>query len=468
MKRTLFIILLAIHKTILFFGRKLKHIYFGIGTAIKNRYFRSYTESSLPEWVIDEMKCLGQTIDPEIYPTDDLLSKFTHCAIPIRPKPGEVYRQILKDLQYDLYNYCFMLPWLKRGGADYVALLHIKCATEIPGSKVLVILTEPSDSPWLSKLPPNIDIINLQEKYTTISYDEWIIVLIRLFVQVKMERLHIINSKLGWDILTRHNLVLKTMGIKIFASLFADDQGKYGQPIGYAREYLPRCYRYINKVFSDNETFPKLLIKTYGYPKNLFNILRVPPPENMLYKERAPIGKRILWAGRLDREKRPDLLLQIAKAMPDVEFIVYGEPTLTYEKNAIEGLKKLENVKLMGPFSGAESLNFSVYSAFLYTSSYDGMPNIIIAAAFSSIPIIASIVGGIGELITEETGYPVKNIENIEEYVKAIRQALDNPLDAENRAKKAREYVLLKHDGKLFCQQYLEITNEEDISWKNH
>lgn len=451
----------------MFTGRKLKQLYFGIGTTIKNKYFKDLNSTdtlfspNLPEWVVDEMKNLSKSIDdPSIYPTDDLLSKYTKYAVPIRPKPGKIYHQILQDIKYNEYNYCFMFPWLKRGGADYVSLLHVEYANSQPNSKVLVILTESSDSPWISKLPKDVDVINLKDIFKEISYEEAILIITRLLVQLKINTLHIINSRLGWDIVKKHGLALKTVGINIFASLFTDDYDEYYRPVGYAREYLPYCYKYLDLVFSDNETFPKLLCKAYGYPESLFKILRVPPPLNMTYKERQTLSPpKILWAGRLDRQKRPDLLLEIAKKIPDVEFDIYGSPTLTHEKEIIKGLKKQKNVTLLGSFSGAETLPFNIYTAFLYTSQYDGMPNILIAAAYASIPIVASCVGGIGELITEQTGYPIKNIENISDYVNAIKAILDNPEEAENRAKKAREYILKNYTRELFFKNLKEIQN---------
>ena len=39
---------------------------------------------------------------------------------------------------------------------------------------------------------------------------------------------------------------------------------------------------------------------------------------------RSGSGRRVLWAGRLTIQKRPDLLIGAARALPDVAFDVYG------------------------------------------------------------------------------------------------------------------------------------------------
>ena len=99
---------------------------------------------------------------------------------------------------------------------------------------------------------------------------------------------------------------------------------------------------------------------------------------------------------------------------------------------------------------GAEKVPFNDFSVFLYTSQWDGTPTIIIAAAFASIPIVASCVGGVGDIVNEKTGFPIHDIENISLYVNAIRYVLDNPEEAENMAIAAKKYVDKEHSQATF------------------
>jgi glycosyltransferase involved in cell wall biosynthesis len=110
----------------------------------------------------------------------------------------------------------------------------------------------------------------------------------------------------------------------------------------------------------------------------------------------------VLWAGRLDRQKRPDILLAKVKLLPDVSFTVYGATSNDAVKDAITELETSKNVTMMGAYNGAGSLPFSSHDVFLYTSQWDGMPNMILEAASTGIPLVASCVGGVSDVINEK------------------------------------------------------------------
>ena len=42
------------------------------------------------------------------------------------------------------------------------------------------------------------------------------------------------------------------------------------------------------------------------------------------------------------------------------------------------------------------------YDAFLYTSAFDGLPNVLLEALSAGLPVIAPDVGGIGEAVVNE------------------------------------------------------------------
>jgi glycosyltransferase involved in cell wall biosynthesis len=142
----------------------------------------------------------------------------------------------------------------------------------------------------------------------------------------------------------------------------------------------------------------------------------------------------------------------IAKALPDVEFHVFGDTILDEKSGIGDQLKKLKNVRMRGGFDGVERLPFSEFPVFLYTSQWDGTPTMIIAAALASIPIVASRVGGVGDIVTESRGYPVIEIENVAIYATRIKEVLDNPLQAEKKAERASEYVRTEHTDVTFAK----------------
>lgn len=404
----------------------------------------------IPEWVLSEMKDLGRDIDPVLYPSDVFIASCQFYSFPIVPKPGHIYEQLIRQCTVEHYTHCFAIPWLKRGGADLVTLKHIEVANKQPGTKILVMLTEPGESPWRARVPKNVDILDISQHVSSISHEEILVVISRLLIQLRIDVLHIINSRHAWDVICNYGLPIHQR-TKIFASIFCDDYDKYNQPVGFARQYLWRCYKYLTKVFSDNTTFPRLLCQTYGYDQELFSILKIPIEiAHNAVVSRNPVGRRVLWAGRLDRQKRPDLLLAIARSMPDVEFHVYGDTVLESLDKVISELKTLKNIVMEGAFDGVESLPFNEFPVFLYTSQWDGTPTIVIAAASASIPIVASCVGGVNDIVKESTGFPVRDIENVAEYVNNLHYVLENFHEAEMRAVAAMKYVENEHSQSEF------------------
>jgi glycosyltransferase involved in cell wall biosynthesis len=409
------------------------------------------TNPPIPEWALAEMRILGREIDPAIYPNDAFIASCEYYLYPAMPNPGRIYKTLIQQCTVEHYAFCFALPWLVRGGADLVALRHIELAHKSAKGKVLVILTEPGESPWLNKIPEGIDILNVSEIVPQVSHEEILMIIARLLLQLHIDTLHIINSRHVWEVIHRHGLAVRQR-TKIFVSLYSDDYDKDRLPVGYARQYLGSCYEHIEKVFSDNSVFPKLLCDTYGYPRELFKVIKNPAPAVFtggLERPQHPT-RQVLWASRLDREKRPDILLAIAKLLPDISFTVYGSTSNDVMKDAITELQTLDNVKMMGAYNGAESLPFSSHDVFLYTSQWDGMPNMILEAASTGIPVVASCVGGVSDVINEKTGFLIRDIEDASLYAKAIRCVLDNPTEAESLALAARQYVESEHTQATF------------------
>lgn len=451
------------------FGLRVRQHYIRLGYRIKTRLFPEYGSHipdrseigslrqnevwlppAIPEWVLAEMRDIGREIDPVLYPTDVFVAQCQFYTFPVITRPGNLYKRLIASCTSDRYTHCFAIPWLKRGGADFVSLCHIEFAAKQPGSKVLVVLTEPGDSPWLDRIPDGVDVIDASKAVSEISHNELLQVLARVFVQIDIKVLHIINSRHVWEVVCKYGLAI-TQKTRIFASIYCDDIDGFGQPVGFGRMYLGQCYKHLQAVFSDNSAYPALLSRTYGYQSSLFVILRSPINLPVIkFPERKPLGRRVLWAGRLDRQKRPDLLLEIAQLMPDVEFHVFGDAVLESSHSVVASLGKTRNVKMMGAFDGAETLPFSEFPVFLYTSQWDGTPTIVLAAAYAGIPIVASAVGGVGDVVRASSGYPVPNVESVSDYVRHIYSVLDDPRDAQERALRAREYVLIHHSLHAF------------------
>jgi glycosyltransferase involved in cell wall biosynthesis len=159
-----------------------------------------------------------------------------------------------------------------------------------------------------------------------------------------------------------------------------------------------------------------------------------------------------LWAGRLDREKRTDVLAAVAERMRDapLHFHVFGSATLDSTGAYERVLRGLANVTLHGPFDGFESIPHGDFDAFLYTSGWDGLPNVLLAAAAAGLPIVAPDVGGVGEFISEQTGFLVSAPDAVDEYVAALEAIHAKRQDVRARAEAAQTLLSTRHSRESF------------------
>jgi glycosyltransferase involved in cell wall biosynthesis len=405
----------------------------------------------IPVWVLDEMRMMAREVDPALAPNAEFLRSCAYYSYPVIPGPGRCYARLASTIKHTGYTHCFVFPWLKRGGADLASIKLVK-ASHGSGGKCIVILTEHGDSPWRSRLPAEVEVIEFAEEVKSLSYAESVIVLTRLLLQLSPRIIHVVNSRHAWQAIADHGKAL-SQASRMYASAFCDDRDSDGLSVGFARQFLAKARPYLARLFSDNSQYPAILRECYGYPSSFFRVV-VNPYEvsGGEPRRKAEYSRRVLWAGRIDRQKMPELLLSIAKLMPDCEFVVFGEPVLGQGSDVVGALRSEANVKLMGRFEGAEALPFDDFPVYLYTSGWDGTPFMVLAAAASAIPTVASAVGGVVDVLGDERGYLVTELHDPAAYVNALRAALASPGDSQKRGSAAREYVKNRHSNAAFLQ----------------
>lgn len=374
----------------------------------------------------------------------------------------ESYDHVVRLREFRIRN-VIILPWFKHGGADKAAISYLQVlAGKVPG-RILAITTEAGNSPWMDQIPDGVEVLEWSKVFHWESLDQSAYNLSWVLSRLCPSVVHIMNSSLGWEVLARDGVRLRAV-CHTFASLFWYGPSDRNRLWGYASEYLPRIMANdsLDAVITDNSTFPSRLHHDYGVPLKRFQCVRHPTsqiatgPKTRLRGNSPPT---ILWASRFAPEKRMDLLAKIASNRPLYRFLVYGvaDGCVVGVDENIDCLKELENVDLCGSYDGFDTLPTNECDLFLYTSSSDGMPNVVIEAAAHGLPIIASIVGGVGELIETATGWPVNSIDDIDAYLLALDQAVSCPNEAILKAARALERVQERHSFESFARQLREV-----------
>jgi glycosyltransferase involved in cell wall biosynthesis len=114
------------------------------------------------------------------------------------------------------------------------------------------------------------------------------------------------------------------------------------------------------------------------------------------------------FVGRLTQIKRPDRLLAVAAECKrrgiDLRFLVAGEGEL-FESSKQRALKDQLNVTFFGWRSDIDQI-FAASDIAILTSDNEGIPLTLIQAAQAGLPIVATNVGSISDIvINESTGY---------------------------------------------------------------
>lgn len=127
--------------------------------------------------------------------------------------------------------------------------------------------------------------------------------------------------------------------------------------------------------------------------------------------------KTVLCIARVSPPKDPLLFIGVAKALPNYAFVWIGnKEEVPYEMP--------ENVFFLGNISNA-SRYCRFADLFMLPSWYEGLPMSILEAMSYGLPVVASNVGGIGEVVENgRNGFCVEN--KVEAFKDAILQTLED------------------------------------------
>lgn len=408
----------------------------------------------LPGWLIMEWEEI-HIIEPQLFPDQWLVENLPEYLVPASRIP-HCYLELC-GLYGEGISHVFLVPWITRGGADLVVLNYVNVlAGKGLARNIAVISTQPADSPWAERLPAGVRFIEFGKLYSFLSAVEQENLLVRVLLQMSPRVIHNINSDLGYRLFVRYGKALSSIS-RLYACSFCIDLTPEGRRSGYPVMYLAKCFDYLTAVMSDNATHLETLYSIYAFERDkmLTHYQPMPVPAAAVPADKdVEDGLRVLWAGRLDRQKRPDILIRIAEFCKDLPFVfhVYGSPLLD-DHFCQEQFDKMENVIYYGGYDGLSSLPVHEYHLLLYTSQWDGLPNVLLEAIAMGLPVIASNVGGISELIDDgKTGFLIEPYEDAEKYVKCLQKVYDDPALLSGVIADARRLVEKRHSPASFME----------------
>lgn len=338
-----------------------------------------------------------------------------------------------------------LLPHVRMSGAARVAGELTRALAGIDGTdRLLVVTTEEASFEYPDWFPEGIRLLDLSAFREGLE-PEWAMrLLFDLLRGVGARQVFNVNSRLAWDTLRVYGRQIAQECL-VASYLFTWDESPRGARVGYPIQWLRDTVDHHDLILCDTARLADEIRARFALDgpdaarvTTLYTPAPEPTPERPASDAGAPqqaadgVPKRVLWAGRFDRQKRVDLLIAIARQMPEVEFRVYGKPVL--DDTPLAAGDPPPNLLELGTFTRFDEALDPLPDVFLYTAQWDGMPTILLDAAGARLPIVAADVGGIAELVGPETGWLVAPFDDVEGYVAALRAALSDPADAARRA----------------------------------
>jgi glycosyltransferase involved in cell wall biosynthesis len=361
-----------------------------------------------------------------------------------------------------LFPCVVMVPWLVRGGADLFAIQATRALAERHGADaILLVVTDSDELEAQSWLPPGIAIRVLSSFGPNLDREERTHLVELLIRALRPQSVFQVNSRACWDAIKRRGAALSKM-TRLFAAGFCRDYTDGGMPVGYADTHLRDCLPFLQRVYLDNATFAEELIARFGIPPSMRSKLQVVkqpvrttavPTARTTVKE--PRSFTVVWAGRFAKQKNVDLLMEIVSSS-EFSFVVWGWGEEA-EKERLESFASTTpNLIIRGSYSSYSSLPVQDYDALLYTSLWDGLPNVLIETAAAGVPIAASDVGGVKELVTPETGWLVEDHENPRAYLRALDEIRTIPAEASRRRDRMLQLVRREHSWSSYLANMFE------------
>jgi len=195
--------------------------------------------------------------------------------------------------------------------------------------------------------------------------------------------------------------------------------------------------------------------------------LQPPPSEEEKCKLRAELGLPdgamvLLTIGRLSQEKgHADLLRAMARLRQDpsasnVHLLIVGSGP---EKDALVALRTQLGLDEVVQFCGQKDdvrPYYGIADVFVLPSHSEGSPNVLLEALAAELPIVATAVGGVPELLTHEVNALLVPMQDVAQLAGAMRRLLDDPALRQQLSENGKQEVA-RHDPRSYFQSILGI-----------
>lgn len=280
------------------------------------------------------------------------------------------------------------------------------------------------------------------------------LILYRSFKHGRFFPFEVIRFFLCLKKINAHIYVERTMNIKVgLVALFCRLFGKkFIYMIAHDWDCRKDFRHYLglklaNLIIAQTKLQQKQLLKNWSLSSFLL--------PSILSDKRTPLGKpsqghSVLWVGRADKWKQPEIFLKLASHFPQQKFVMVCRQinNQDYFLKLFTQLQPLPNLEFFSEVPFSQITNFFGQAKMLVnTSAAEGFPNTFLQAGLNRVPILSLTVNPDKFITYYRCGLVADN--NINKLVNNCQELLNRPRLAYSLGKNNFHYATAYHHPKL-------------------
>lgn len=181
--------------------------------------------------------------------------------------------------------------------------------------------------------------------------------------------------------------------------------------------------------------------------------------------------QRVLYVGRLSPEKRPDLFLGVARTLagrrPDLDFVVIGGGPLDERMRAMAESPVLADRTYFAGLRRDVGQLLRGADVLVCPSDTEGTPRVVIEAMIGGVPVVATRVGGLPDLVADGTTGVLVPPGAVDLLAEAVEGLLTHPEQARRMAcaaaERARGSFGIELMERRTARAYAEIDHDAEV-----
>jgi glycosyltransferase involved in cell wall biosynthesis len=370
----------------------------------------------------------------------------------------------------DRHGVLFIIPWMVVGGADRV---NLDLATHL--NKALFSLhfltTSVSDNPWADRFAEfSENVFHLPQLLYLENYQYFLLSYIGL---AHIKTVLISNSLLGYQAaaaIKQHYPHVQVLDLL------------HGEGGSHERGGFPRLSdpyeAHLDHRIVVTEYLRDLLLREYRVDASRMTVIRNGIDAIKLAPDKVPHGRYrkhlglrhedfvLTYLGRLSPEKHPEHVLSIAQLLlqddpaAPLHVVMAGDGALAPDirRTLADSPGLAERVHLPGYILDPEHLLVDS-DVVILTSEAEGLPLVALEAMSLGVPVLASAVGGLPELITHgRDGYLIEYSALLpQRAAELLRTLIHNPMERRLLSLTARRTILERFSMERMASEYERI-----------